>query len=331
MDKIDFVITWVDGNDEEWLKEKAKYQNEIGDKNDARKIRYRDWGTLKYWFRGVEKYAPWVNKIYFITWGHIPKWLNTDNDKLVVVNHKDYIPKEYLPTFNSNAIEMNIFKIKGLSDNFVYFNDDMYITNYVKKRDFFKKGIPCDSLVLSPLIIKPGDGFYKKISNDILIINKYFNYRKCVKSNILKYFNIKYGKYLLKNLSFLSYRDFPGFHNFHFPISYSKNTINEIWNKEKEMVLKTMSFRFRNNNNSINHWLYQYWQFATGKFSPRNPKIGKYYHIQDNKLLYAIRNNKHKLTCIDDSDLLVDFEQKKADLIAAFDFILPDKSQFEKR
>ncbi|MBQ6357217.1 MAG: capsule biosynthesis protein CapK, partial [Solobacterium sp.] len=38
--------------------------------------RFKDWGLFKYWFRGVEKFAPWVNKIYFITWGHVPTWLD---------------------------------------------------------------------------------------------------------------------------------------------------------------------------------------------------------------------------------------------------------------
>ena len=63
---IDFVITWVDGSSLEWQKEKAKYdKNPLTLANSS--LRYRDWDQLKYWFRGVEKYAPWVNKIYFVT------------------------------------------------------------------------------------------------------------------------------------------------------------------------------------------------------------------------------------------------------------------------
>lgn len=64
-DKIDFVIAWVDGNDPKWKKEREKYMPKSG--NDARDVRYRDWDNLKYWFRGVEKFAPWVNKIHFVT------------------------------------------------------------------------------------------------------------------------------------------------------------------------------------------------------------------------------------------------------------------------
>ena len=113
MEKIDFVISWVDGNDKEWQKEREKYI--VENNNDNSDVRYRNWDNLKYWFRGVEKFAPFVNKIYFITYGHLPEWLNVNNPKLVIVNHKDYIPEKYLPTFNSHTIELNLHRIKGLS------------------------------------------------------------------------------------------------------------------------------------------------------------------------------------------------------------------------
>ena len=113
MEKIDFVISWVDGNDKEWQKEREKYI--VENNNDNSDVRYRNWDNLKYWFRGVEKFAPFVNKIYFITYGHLPEWLNVNNPKLVIVNHKDYIPEKYLPTFNSHTIELILHRIKVLS------------------------------------------------------------------------------------------------------------------------------------------------------------------------------------------------------------------------
>ena len=88
--QIDFVIPWVDGNDPEWIKEKNAFSNVITENDDVRDIRFRDWETLKYWFRGVEEYAPWVNRIHFVTWGHVPKWLNTEHPKIHIVNHRDY-------------------------------------------------------------------------------------------------------------------------------------------------------------------------------------------------------------------------------------------------
>ena len=110
-EKIDIVILWVDGEDKEWQKEKEKYMNLRG---DAGKNRFRDCDNLQYLFRGIDKFAPWVNKIFFITWGHLPKWLDVNNEKIRVIKHEDYIPKEYLPTFNSNVIELNLHRIEEL-------------------------------------------------------------------------------------------------------------------------------------------------------------------------------------------------------------------------
>ena len=93
--KIDFVILWVDDRDPKWIQERNIYSPQntfLVDNSDAR---YRDWETLKYWFRGVEKFAPWIHKIYFITCGHIPQWLNLDAPKLKHVRHSDYMPKEF--------------------------------------------------------------------------------------------------------------------------------------------------------------------------------------------------------------------------------------------
>ena len=117
---IDFVLLWVDDSDPESIAQRNQYAPEKKFLIDEGEARYRDWGTLKYWFRAVEKFAPWVNKIYFVTCGHVPSWLNLDAEKLVHVKHSDYIPEEYLPTFSSHPIELNINRIKGLSEHFVY-------------------------------------------------------------------------------------------------------------------------------------------------------------------------------------------------------------------
>ena len=112
---IDFVIPWVDGTDSQWSQKCSRF---LPENSALEECRYRDWGLLKYWFRAVECYAPWVRKIHFVTDGQIPDWLNTEHPKLHVVNHGDYIPKEYLPTFSSHTIELNLHRIAGLSEHF---------------------------------------------------------------------------------------------------------------------------------------------------------------------------------------------------------------------
>ena len=108
---IDFVIAWVNGSDPVWLKEKEKF---CGITIESEESRFRDWGLLRFWFRGIERFAPWVNRIHFITYGHLPEWLNTGHPKIHIVNHKEFIPEKYLPTFNSHTIELNFHRIPCL-------------------------------------------------------------------------------------------------------------------------------------------------------------------------------------------------------------------------
>ncbi|MDE5814939.1 MAG: Stealth CR1 domain-containing protein, partial [Alistipes sp.] len=110
MNDTDFVILWVDGSDPAWRKEFAAARHADSGAEDASVARYRDWRTLRYWFRSVERFAPWVRRIHFVTWGHLPQWLDTAAPRLHIVRHSDYLPEAYRPTFNSNALELNLHR-----------------------------------------------------------------------------------------------------------------------------------------------------------------------------------------------------------------------------
>lgn len=330
--KIDFVVIWVDGNDEKWQQEKQKYMPEDKKSIDTRNIRYRDWENLRYWFRGVEKFAPWVNKVHFVTWGHIPEWLNTENEKLNIVNHKDYIPSEYLPTFSANPIELNLHRIEGLSDNFVFFNDDMFIIRPTKDTDFFVENVPCDSAILSPIITYTRDGFAKMQINDIAIINDRFSKNECIKKNLSKWINLKYGSEVLRTFFLMPWKHFTGFLDQHIAISYNKETFSKVWEAEREVLEETSRSRFRNNNTNVNNWLMRYWQLCEGNFVPRKNSFGKLLEYnKDPQYIYdIIRNQKFSVVCLNDGDGDYDFETEKQNTIAAFEAILPEKCSFEK-
>ena len=324
-EKIDFVIIWVDGNDPKWQKEKAKYSP---NKNtDSRNIRYRDWENLKYWFRGVEKFAPWVNKIYFVTCGHYPEWLNKENPKLVCVKHSDYMPEEYLPTFSANPIELNLHRIKGLSEQFVYFNDDMFITNYIKPEDYFKNGKPCAMAVFSPAAADD-EVFMNILNNDNLLINRHFKKKEILKKN--KYLNFKYGKYNLRTLLCLPWNRIQGFYDSHSPNAFLKETFNKLWNIEYKILDETSKNRFRSKND-VNQYVFKNWQFCEGSYTP-SKMISKFCRINDN-VEYAcelIEKQKYKTICLNDSDTENNFEETKQKIINSFEKILPEKSSFEK-
>lgn len=328
--QIDFVITWVDGSDKEWIKEKEKYLKEKNHANSNN--RYRDWELLKYWFRGIEKYAPWVNKIYFVTYGHLPQWLNVKNDKLVIIKHDDYIPKEYLPTFNSNVIEMNLFRVKGLKEKFVNFNDDMFIINYTTEHDFFKDDLPCD---LAGCNINMPIGEEDEIShimlNNIDVINKYFQKNKLIIKDFSKWINFKYGKYVLRTFFLLPWPKFSLFQEMHFPSSILKSSMNEIYKLEEKRFTETFKHKFRSEKD-LNQWLFRYWQIAKGNFAPRSYKFGKYYDINEENLdniRKAIFSNKHKVICLNDTKEHIDFEKIKQELVKIFSGKFPEKSSFE--
>ena len=331
-EKIDFVMLWVNEKDPEWQKEKNKYeQKELNEHEnvDNSKIRYRDRENLKYWFRGVEKFAPWANKIHFITCGHIPEWLNINNPKLHIVKHSEYMPARALPTFNSNAIELLIHKIQGLEENFVLFNDDMFLTQKVKETDFFIKGKPCNTMALTPIVPMENGKHYKTVANNIEIINKYFDFKSILKKNIKKYTSFKQGKYIFKTYPLLIYNKFVGFANFHLPLSYKKSTFEMVWTKEEKKLQETVYSRFRDYENNISHWLFNYWQFASGEFYQKSVNFGKNILINDPKASKFIIRQKYKTLGLGDSEQIKDFENVKNNIIKSFERILPEKSSFE--
>ena len=326
--QIDVVITWVDGSDPEWFAEKQKYTPDKN--NDDRANRYRDWGFLPYFFRGIEQNAPWVRKIHFVTWGHLPEWLDTTNPKLNIVNHKDYIPHKYLPVFSANPIEMNLHRIEGLADKFIFFNDDIILINLAKETDFFKNGLPVDTVCEVPLRFNPG-GIDHIIGNDMMIINKHFNKREVVKRNFAKWFSLKSPKSALKNLYMFAANGFSGFDNPHLPIPILKSTLEELWQKEEAILDDTCSHRFRSNDD-VNQWLTRYWQFASGKFVQGAKPQGKFYSIgRDNaEIKAAILGTKQKMVCLSDDKPDIDFDKEQKFVLDLLEQKLPNKSSFEK-
>lgn len=329
--KIDFVIIWVDGNDMEWRKEKAKYDGSEINLDDS-DIRYRDWDNLQYWFRGIEKFTPWVNKIHFVTWGHLPEWLDTTNPKLNIVNHKDYIPADYLPTFNSHTIELNLHRIEGLAEQFVYFNDDMFITNYMKPEDFFRDGKPLDTFALNAIYFGPNSaGTFN--GADLEVINGNFDKVVEMKKNLSKWLNPSNGpRAVIRTLLLIRWPWFPGFFYNHLPSNFLKSTLEEVWKKEEAVLDATSKDRFRSKTN-VNQWVFKFWQLASGNFVPRSNKIGSCFHIKETNFkaaLDALKTGKYKLVCINDTNTTTDFENKKVMVQKAFHQRLSEKSSFEK-
>ena len=142
---VDLVYLWVDGHDAAWQRKHdlfvppkdAAPPDETSFAANADEARFADNDELRYSLRSAMLYAPWIRRIFIVTDGQTPRWLDTSHPKIRIVDHTDILPPEALPTFNSNVIEHALFRIPGLAEHFLYANDDTFFNRPVTPADFF--------------------------------------------------------------------------------------------------------------------------------------------------------------------------------------------------
>jgi len=337
MDNIDFVLTWVDGADPEWLDRKAQFK---GTKVQNLVSHYRDWDILRYWFRGVDQFAPWVNRVFVITDNQCPSWLNKHHSKLKLVDHRDYIPEEFLPTFNSNCIEVNMHRIDELSEHFVSFNDDMFITQPVDAEYYFKNGMPCLGTfehVFDGRAYSKVDGWGISVTDfmNTQVLNAHFNRAEVAEANRKGW----YGRYLGPKYRLQAYltkwfrrTEFQHLYTPHTEKAFLKSVFNEVWEEEPDMMNKTCT-RFREITN-LNIYLMRYWQLATNRFYPSSMDGKRVIPICEENMdmiRQAMFDPGIKSLCLNDSSFCTDeyFETAKRMLIDWFEEKFPQKSSFE--
>ena len=309
MNKIDFVFPYVDGNEAVWL---DTYKEERRQKDlplEVSKVRFRQWDNLKYLLRGIEKFLPWIGNVFMIVSNkeQVPDWINTDEVKIVL--HSDIIPEEFLPTFNSTTIEMFLGNIKGLSERFIYSNDDMFVLKTMSEDDFFTNGIP----KLSVKKDKGLDTMFKRVE------------WKCLKT-IADYFEKELPD---PEIEFIK---FP-----HTIVPMSKETVRVVGKIFKPEIYASCS-QFRKDKN-FNQYLYTYYQIFSGNYLEGNRSY-KYTSFKDREYILEkareiadnIINQRYDSICINDvyefeNDLV--FETVKQIINAAFEQILPEASKYE--
>lgn len=220
---VDIVYTWVNGSDPTWLEKKNKYDvvnNLVPDSNTSN--RYTSFDELKYSIRSVLTHAPWVRKIYIVTDRQVPDWF-AENSRVKIVDHQDIFKEiEYLPVFNSHAIEANLHNIPGLSENFIYFNDDVFLRSQTKKSDFF-----------SPF----GHRFKFFYSNQA-----YLEPRTTDLTSV-DCAGLNNSKFLKQNYGFNTYRKFQ-----HTPIPLKISAIRDLEKKHPDVFYTTSRSKFRSSS-----------------------------------------------------------------------------------
>lgn len=292
---MDIVITYVDGLDPVWQKSYEQYTN-----TPILEKRFRDWGTLKYLFRGIDKNMPFIRKVHLVVSGEtqVPAWVN--RDEVDVVLHSDIIPQEYLPTFNCNPIEMHLHRIKDLDEEFLYFNDDMFPMKECKPTDFFRdgKGVIRVSYHLLAL-----DMFKQICRNSTRAAREALGLRPTF--------------YFMRPQHICS----PMF----------KSECEELYDKVEPVIRNSIS-RVRTGEN-LNQYLFLDYMYLKGKII--NERISKKHFsvgvVSASKLRKFITQPTHKMACINDVQLTEErYEELRRVQIEAFEELFPNKSKFEK-
>ena len=328
---IDFVIFWVDDTDPAWRAEFLKARKAARPDDDASTIRVRCWHNLHYWFRAVERFAPWVRKVHLVTWGHLPSWLETAHPKLNIVRHTDFIPAGYLPTFNSLTIGLNLHRINDLSEQFVVFNDDMFLTRDCRPDDFFRNGLPCDIARLS--VVQPSS-IGHIIYNDLELINAKWNKRQVIRRNPAKWFSPRYGiANLLKTATLMPWSMFTGMLDHHVPQPYLRAHCFRCWDEWGKQLDETCRHTFRNITD-VSDYLFRYDMLAAGEFTPRGMGDSRLMTLADTTIEGICRDicqQRWRMICLNDSEEIADFDSVRNRLNAAFRNLLPEPSTYEKR
>ena len=292
---MDVVITYVDGNDPVWKQDYEKYTN-----IPVMQKRFRDWGTLKYLLRGIEVNMPFIRNVYLVVShpSQVPQW--ADQENLKVVLHKDIIPQDFLPTFNSNTIETHLHRIDGLDEEYLYFNDDLFPVAPCKPEDFFRDGKGVLGFTQHYLAL----GMYKKI---------------CRNSDLLarKALGLKSGCAFLRPQ--------------HICTAMLRSECETLYNAVKDDILKSLS-RTRTAQN-VTQYMFLIYQLLKGRMI-RERISSKHCSVAlatPEKVSSYIINPQRSILCINDVKLDdAKYEALRTAIHASFEKVFPEKSRFEK-
>lgn len=313
---IDIVVTYLNDNDKEWRgsytywksREINQGQADINNRQAFGEERLRDWGTFKYWFRGIEKNCPWVNNIFLVVQNErqIPQWLNINHPKLKIIFHEDFMPKDILPVFNIVPIQIYFSNIKELGEFFIVSDDDEFFLNPIKEDRFVRDNKPVHADNKIPFEYYSGDYlkgsdnvFFHILNNDLKLEEKYMKEK------------VKYGFY-------------------HLPDVRSKSFSNKILQENYEEIYNsTKVSKFRHPQNILATIYTDLLKICNKAYIDNNLyKNCSYCCLKSN-----VDFNKYKdkdIVCFNDTELLDNYIETNRKLVDFLDEKLPNKSSFEK-
>ena len=315
VDPVDIVYTWVDGDDPDWRQRKraAEAALEHGTVNETATIpsRFTSRDELKYSLRSVEAYASWVNHIFIVTDGQVPAWLDTENPKITVVDHREiFTDSDALPVFNSHAIESQLHHIPGLSERYVYLNDDIFFLRPTDPSLFFtgnghSKFFPSKA----PLDIDPPS------VRDLPVLSAAKRNRAFLQNEFDRTVTNKFK---------------------HTPHPQLRSVLSKMETEHSDEFARVARSTFRHPDDlSIPSALYHFYAYAIGRAIPGSIRYAYMDIARDDAELYFLRLSRRRdldVLCLNDTNT-ADADQEKLDAMMRefLEYQLPIPSTFEKK
>jgi Stealth protein CR2, conserved region 2/Stealth protein CR3, conserved region 3/Stealth protein CR1, conserved region 1/Stealth protein CR4, conserved region 4 len=278
---IDVVYTWVDGSDPEWLARRAAFAGDGAYHAEAASAaRYINRDELRYSLRSLNLNAPWVRTVYLVTDDQRPDWLDDSHPRIRVVSHREiFADPGVLPTYNSFAIETQLHHIEGLSEHFLYLNDDMFLGHPLAPQTFFLANGTA-KFFYSQTRIPQGPVTADDTPIDATVKNNRAIIEACFGRTITQGFQ-------------------------HVPYALRRSVLAELEERFPAEHRVTMASRFRGMDNiSTTYSLHHYYAFHTGRALPGTLRYG-YVHLAvpdlDQRLARALARRDWDAFCLNDS------------------------------
>lgn len=312
---IDAVYTWVDGDDTDWQQRKNEALRAQGKSEinliGANNSRYQSRDELRYSLRSLVAYAPWIRQIYLVTDDQVPPWLDLEHPMIRVVRHREIFGDTgRLPTFNSHAIESRLHRIPGLSEHFLYINDDMFFGRPLLPNTFFHtNGLA--KFFPSPAQLDVGPATV----HDAPVTAAGKNNRRHIEE--------RFGRTITQKMR-------------HVPYPLRRSVLAEIEAELPAEVLETASHQFRHPGDlSIPSSLQHYWSYLSGKAVPgsiRYTYADLAHPSTPVQLAFLLARRHCDVFCLNDTDstevLLSEQQAMLSDFLSSY---FPFRAPFELR
>jgi hypothetical protein len=313
---IDVVIAWVDGDDPELTRKRSNYVHatNIPVGSGAHSTRFASSNEIRYCVLSVLRFAPFVRNIFFVTDEQDPgisadvrKYFPERLDSIRIVDHKEIFEgyESYLPTFNSISIANMIWRIKGLSENFVYFNDDTFLIRSMKPEDWFVNGRP---VIRGRWVAATTP---RAFWNSVRI---FFNRHFLGKPDFEPRASFHLGQWNAAAMLGFKFRYFTSSHT---PHAVNRKLVEDFYSKNDALLRKNISFRFRDHSQFTFISLSNHLQLLDGNRHIAGPTLaylkpqGRAADYVDKKIALCENNPGIRFLCIQSLEMCRNEDRQK--------------------